>query len=611
MDVKLMCRELPTKGPDNVLRYTLKNHLDLLGGDRTVFKRVPITMAPNLVAEIITPQMREEYETAKRGRWAAECNCSVCGEQYYTGWISGPRMKAICLMEGEYGLTYPCMGDDDFDPAYGTYIEVAQGDGFLCPYCSSVTHLSHASSLRGGRTWQLLMSSVDNVGIYTTIFYWLVGRTVDEDGCVFSRIRPWQAYVIDEASRLQRFIYKAGDGWRWSRCRNDAFYSRYPSMDGGMYNYRMNGWAFDQVPDLTGCTGEKTGIQSYTMAGGSRPVLYIKSWQRHRALENIVVSGWTSLIEHGLETESEKGEIPYAVFSNINWESAKPHEMLSMDKPSFNALRKKYPCGWHATEYEAWLNYSHSGGSCNAMEFDRFFNSFNLEGVNILIGLRSMDKTVDFPKVERYLTKQGLHCSDAHMISDIWRMTRQLFGRKQMTAEEMWPRNLFDVHERLSRLVRLEQNKDDWTKFLAGFQMVRDKYHALEWTDGELCIVLPHDNGDLIREGDILRHCVHGYGSQHVSGEQTIFFVRKYRRPERSYYTLSIDMRGKPKRNQLHGYGNEHHGPCKQYRHSIPKKVQDFCAKWEREVLMPWYREQTKLEARRKSEARNMEAKTA
>lgn len=598
MDVEQICRELPTEGPDSVLRYALKKHMDLLGGECTVFKRVPGSITRDPFLEFMVPQMREEYETGRCGRYSAECSCSVCNEIWYTGWIAGPRMKGICLTEGEDGLTYPCQGDDSFDPGFGTYVEVAPGDGFLCPCCSSVTTLRHASALRGGRTWRLLMMSVDNVGIYTTVFYWLVARTLDETGCAFSSIRPWNAYAVDEEGRLRRFIFRDGEGWRYSGGRGDALYSKYPSMDGDLYNYRRDGYACDQVPDLTGCTGEKTGLQAYMTAGGQMPVLYLKSWRKHRALENLVVSGWTDLVIDSLEAESKnhQTEIPFGSFPGIRWESTKPYEMLRMDRQSFRELRKRYSKGWSLTKYDAWLGYQASGGSCSAAEFDGWFGKYRLEGVNTVLGLRSMDRRADFVKVDQYLRKQGLCPRDAHMIADVWRMTRQLFGRQKLSSEEKWPRDLFGTHERLSRTVRLEKDKDGWTKFLAGFQMVRTRYQALEWTDGELCIILPKDNGDLIREGDILRHCVHGYGAEHVSGEQTIFFVRHYRRPERCYYTLSMDMRSEPKRRQLHGYGNERHGPHKEYRHSIPKKVTDFCARWEREILMPWYNEQLRKE---------------
>ena len=118
-----------------------------------------------------------------------------------------------------------------------------------------------------------------------------------------------------------------------------------------------------------------------------------------------------------------------------------------------------------------------------------------------------------------------------------------------------------------------------------------DKYGQLQWTDGELCIVLPKSHAELVQEGNILRHCVGGYSDRHIQGGDTIFFVRHYRRPERSYYTLDINMTDRPHRVQLHGYGNERHGIHKQYSHKIPKKVLDFCARWEQEVLMPWWRD--------------------
>ena len=53
----------------------------------------------------------------------------------------------------------------------------------------------------------------------------------------------------------------------------------------------------------------------------------------------------------------------------------------------------------------------------------------------------------------------------------------------------------------------------------------------------------------------------------------------------------------KPYQVQLHGYGNERHGPHKEYRHAIPQKVKDFVDRWKREILMPWWNKQKKAEA--------------
>lgn len=606
-----MCQELPKRGPDQILQYTLNKHLDQLGGQMTVFKRVSATLVPRLMDMLITPEKAEEYESRKRSAWAAECDCTVCGGQYHTNWVTEGGHKGIGLVEGDDGLTYPCLGE--YEPEAGRYLELGAGDGFLCPLCSCVTTLKHKAQMSGGRTWRLLISSVDNIGIYTTIFYWLVWRTIDETGSAYHGIEPWQAYVIDEGGMLRRFIFSSyTEEWRYSSARGDAFFNKYPSMDGDLYNYRKAGWAYDQCPSLIGCTGEKTGLYAYVNAGGQMPVLYIKTWRRHRSIENLVNSGWAALVEGYLEeeTESQVQEIPYAIMPGIFFGAEKPHMMLRMDKQSFRALCSRRPDGWRLTQYEAWLKYLDVGGTANALMFDDYYGTFTLQGVKVLLDLRRMNAEIDFPKLHIYLTKQKLRPADAQLLLDTWRMTVRMYGRTELTAEELWPRDLFGTHERLSRQYRLEQNKDDWGKFLEGFAAVRERLKDLEWTDGELCVVLPKDNGDLIREGDVLQHCVSTYGESHVSGEDTIFFIRKYRRPERSYYTLDIDMTGRPTRKQLHGYGNEHHGPHKEHRHSIPAKVEAFCARWEREVLLPWYRGQLKKQ-KTESKLCRKEAKTA
>lgn len=84
----------------------------------------------------------------------------------------------------------------------------------------------------------------------------------------------------------------------------------------------------------------------------------------------------------------------------------------------------------------------------------------------------------------------------------------------------------------------------------------------------------------------MLHHCVGGYHQKHAAETDVIFFVRRARRPERSWYTLDIRMdRDVPKEVQLHGYRNEW---CDRGRLHIPQRVRDFCDRWEREVLLPW-----------------------
>ena len=151
------------------------------------------------------------------------------------------------------------------------------------------------------------------------------------------------------------------------------------------------------------------------------------------------------------------------------------------------------------------------------------------------------------------------------------------------------------THDRLSeaRLLRLDAGKSQ--KLQAGFDAVLQTYGGLQWTDGDLEILLPKSNLELVREGQVLRHCVGGYGNEHAKGEKIILFVRRHRRPERSYYTLNISFADdQPREIQLHGYGNERHGKNKQHSHKIPARVRAFVDRWEREILVPWFIHQKK-----------------
>lgn len=47
-----------------------------------------------------------------------------------------------------------------------------------------------------------------------------------------------------------------------------------------------------------------------------------------------------------------------------------------------------------------------------------------------------------------------------------------------------------------------------------------------------------------MQEGATLKHCVGGYAKSHASG-RIILFIRHERRPERSWYTLNVDLKTK------------------------------------------------------------------
>lgn len=594
MDKEAVRQLLPEEPPAEVVNMAYRDHFSQLGGNITIYKRVNMTRFPELQREM-SPDDWDEFEHRSQNIWAAECTCTCCGETWYTAWGGGP-MKSIFVVIGEDGQTYPFYNDS---PEQGDAVELTGNDGFLCPVCGEGTTLTHVDKVRSGFMRRLLIMSVGNAGKYTAIFYWLLYRRFDIDGDDYRHVEPWNAYVIDENGRLHRYCHK-NVGWVYSKLKNDAYYSKYVSGDGDIYNHRYGGHVCNIVPSQLGCTGEKTGLAEYVRNDGQMPLLYLKTWQQKPTIENLVNAGWARLISAKIDRESDPYEISVANLQGIDCTKTRPHEMLGMDKASFRAINKGNGC-WSAEEFDAWRSYKTFGGGVTAQEFDRYWTKFTNYGITTVVeAMAAYD--VDLPKIDRYMQKQALSRTEVRLLTDTWKMTGILYGRTELTHEEMWPKDLVKKHDELSELNIQEQGKDGWARYLSGFKMIQDKYGEIQWTDGDLCIRLPANNGDLIREGSVLRHCVGNYGKTHVTEETVIFFVRRYRRPERCYYTLCMDMRGNPKRTQLHGYGNERHGACKQYVHSIPRKVLDFCDRWEKEILRKWYLEQKRKTKEAKTE---------
>jgi hypothetical protein len=270
----------------------------------------------------------------------------------------------------------------------------------------------------------------------------------------------------------------------------------------------------------------------------------------------------------------------------INLELAKPHLMLEMDKASFRHFNREDAPIWSSIALEQWLSYRDRGGKLDAVRFYDLWLKYKSDGMDNMLEMMNDVPGLDIDRIDWYLVgKQGLRPDDLHYIPDTWALTRKLHTRFALTVNEMWPRNLITEHDRLSNLLAVAADKE----MEADFARVLDELGALEFTDGDLCIRLPRGLQDLVEESDKLLHCVKHYGDRHVSGNP-VFFVRHYRRPERSYYTLNEDLTAPaPKRLQLHGYRND--AVCK-----IPKKVLDFCDRWEREVLAPWWAERQRKE---------------
>lgn len=588
-DLKDLLEILPEEPGKELRDWAFLQNGDLLGGELCLFRRESVELYPE---DQDWPLPAPERTQNKRV-WGARCSCTACGNDFIAGYGSakqgGMKIKGIRLLCDDAGQLWP--GVPDKDEIQEAVADIAEGEALSCPYCGAEVRLTHAGSLRGGRTWQLLLCQAAVLAGRLVLLYWMARRTADDFGCFDCSLRPWEAVVLDRDGRLRRIVFremygvKPAPAWRLCGRFRAPEELRYYSWDADNHQ-QIGAQVFARVPDLTGTTGEKTGIEDYIRGGGTWCAAYLGLWRRHPNAENLVRRGWGCILEDELDRKAENnvrtGQTEAPDVLSVNWEAGKPHEMLGMDRASCKALAGR----WGYKQLKLWGEYTTVYRDVTAQEFDAAARETSWRTVERIVDRCVGDgDALPVSRVLPYLRRQaaredGLAEAQAGLLLDLRDMLED--RDTEPTEYELWPKNLRAAHDRLAE----ERKQRRETHYAADFARLAEKYAPLAWRDGDLCIRVAAAPEELIREGEVLHHCVGGYHQKHAAETDVIFFVRRARRPERSWYTLDIRMNTDvPREVQLHGYRNEW---CDRGQLHIPQRVRDFCDRWEREVLLPW-----------------------
>lgn len=562
---------------------------DMLGTGLMLYNRESVETA-NPIAQIMDAEDWDRWEKSRKRRWGARCTCSNCGEEFFAGYVSDSGTSGIVLRQGEDGQIYDGYVDKGDDDAQIFFDD----ETIVCPHCYQSVVVTRRSELRQGRTLQALQAETLNIDGYLTVLYWMVARYQDNTGTDVVTFSPHAALIVDRCGVLRRFrAVRHSNEARdvtWTPCKQSRDPMQQPYYCHGAVNGRqVGGWTCTYGPELGGTTGEKTALDKYIGAGGAWPGAYLHVWRKHPQVENLMRGGFSAAVTESIDYELDTCGNRYLLqdapnIAWVDWSETKPHRMLGMSKEAYRTLRGER---WGRETATLWGKYRREVKNADALQFMQEVRKIGAQSMEKLLGIRNVEPDMTPSRTVRYLEKQKMLKGGVQLLLDYRCVLRALWLADQ--EEMLWPRDLQTAHDRIMERYAAQNGLESYS---AQFTPVYIRLKALEWTDGELCIRVPQEEQELIDEGKTLRHCVGTYGAQHCGGKP-IFFVRHYRRPERSCYTLNIDLTlPRPKEIQLHGYGNEHHGERKQYHHNIPKKVRDFCDRWEREVLTPWFMEE-------------------
>ena len=508
--------------------------------------------------------------------------CSACGGRFLAEYIPRGNTAASNAWGGA-GYSGVRIADAEVTEI----ISYREYDKLCCPLCGAETVLYSTNSLRyglGNQEFVVVPTVAESCLVLTQ---WCIERRI-YDGRAAMCETAVNAYIAvgGKIIKLAHYQRNAMAGtWKslgeWKRRAKLADDIGAPLMYGR------------DLPDLAGTCVENAKLWEYmeqAEAGGTAyPVAYLRLYFKHPAVENLITAGLGKLVGTGIR-DDHRHRYGYGYSTGsmtaapkldwVNWKENRPARMIGLDKQQLKTWQQM---GFGLACLMVWKKHK----LANDVSFADCCT------LMAAVGPTSADEILmaGVPPIRtaNYLKRQG---QAWNYLEDYWRMAR-LAGYDLDQDVVRWPKVLQRAHDRAAAAVKY-QKINSTTK--EAFAKMTDRCQGLAWEHDGICIRPAASPLELIEEGNTLRHCVGGYAGTHAMGK-IILFVRHTRRPDRSWYTLNINVLTKEE-IQLHGYRNE---MVDGKRLKIPQRVREFVDLWEREVLAKWQLPPEKAAPKKKS----------
>lgn len=499
-----------------------------------------------------------------RKKRAARCWCSGCGGIFLAEYISARTCGGRGIPAGIRMVDAYVAGEQEY----------ADGGSIICPCCGETAVLRGAGYMRQGHTEQGFVARAYKAQGCLVIVRYMVEESVWRENTQ-RRVEPLEAFVVDGKKVVKLRLWQRNIGGEYFRLDGWTENKRFADTMGAP-------WFYDKdLPDLEGTSLENSKLWEYMAQTYEKdrfyPVAYARLYLKHRNVENLITSGMGLLVGDGIREEEQRSgsyyyvrtSVPLPRLAWVDWQEKKPSRMLGVTR---EGLRLIHEAGWKLNEFQAYHAAAHKLSLPDVVTALETVKPYQLEEMaksREWTGRRIMQAV-------RYLKK--VH-GDMTMLDDYWDMAvRQ--GLDLENPVIRWPRDLRAAHNRVQEAQRYATTAEQ----REAFRRMTARCRGLNWTNGEICIRVAESPEELVQEGKTLHHCVGGYTKTHAGGS-IILFIRHARRPERSWFTLNVDVVNK-RILQNHGYYNEH-APGKPPL-KIPQKVEQFVKDWQEKVLAHW-----------------------
>lgn len=499
-----------------------------------------------------------------RKKRAARCWCSGCGRIFLAEYIGAKACSGKGIPAGIRMVDAYVTGAQEY----------ADGGSIICPCCGEPAVLHGAAYMRYGHTEQEFVARAYKAQGCLVIVRYMVEKSIWREHTQ-RRAEPFEAFVVDGKKVVKLRLWQRNIGGEYFRLEDWKENSRLVDTLGAPWFYE------DDLPDLEGTSLENSKLWEYMAQAYEKdrfyPVAYARLYLKHRNVENLITSGMGLLVGDGIREEEQRTgsyyyvrtSVPLPKLSWVNWKENRPSRMLGVTREELRLIRE---AGWKLDQLQAYQAAAHKLKLPEAVTALETVKPYQLEEM-----AKSQEWTGHrIMQAVRYLKK--VH-GDMTMLDDYWDMAARQ-GLDLDNPVIRWPRDLRAAHNRVQEAQRYATTKEQ----REAFRRMTARCRGLNWTNGEICIRVAESPEELVQEGKTLHHCVGGYTKTHAGG-RIILFIRHARRPERSWFTLNVDVVNK-RILQNHGYYNEH-APGKPPL-KIPEKVEQFVKDWQEQVLAHW-----------------------
>lgn len=461
--------------------------------------------------------------TGQRVRMA-QLRCSACGDTMYAGRIPNP------------GHTFGYVDPESGHP-------VSSGNHVRCPMCGCAAEALHVGRGRGGRYgkeyWPL---TITRLGDRLALVGWCVGKYISCEGEESVSCRQYEAYVVEERKvvRLMGYI----------KCLSTvSFFGHWEQRRNCLDNWGEADLVYPWDRRLLiGSTAENSKLDLYMRAAKEPyPVTYLRLWQRHRNIENLIMQGCGALVGEMIRAESYRYSYERArgvpQLAEINWKEKRPAKMLGLSGEEFRFCRA---LKWTPEELQFYRLCRETGIRLRVPEDLDDCKAAGLYWCRWVIE----QERVPLLRTVRYLKRQRTkdRRADRHILDDYWRIAR---GEGYDLADEhvRFPKDLLRAHDRVAEERRVREEARQARDRAEKNEKLREAFAArlealapLAWQQGGILIRPCAAPEELDAEGRALSHCVATYKDKHASGKTAIFFVRKGSEPDKPWFTLELKL---------------------------------------------------------------------